>query len=252
MQQTSYDPHQFVHVEDIKIKQETELLLQEATKVYKENFDGKTWYGRCIFISWYCSLADCTFCFRSTNAHKERHPETSRRGMGSMLLEALFCRLFNWRIEFITGGYGIMQFPDMLEIVKSISTVYGEKIWLNIGVIAPAHLKELKPYVKGVYASLETVTPKLHDYVCPSKPIKPYEMMFDKLDGFKKSIAIIVGLGDTIEDIKYLFDFIEKHQVDRITLYALKPVRGTEYTHGPSVEEYITWIAKLRIKFPKL
>jgi biotin synthase-like enzyme len=251
-QKAVYDPSVFLKADEITVSEETQELLRQAQEVYSQHFDGKTWYGRCIFISWYCSLADCTFCFRSTNQHKERHPETSRRGMGSMLLEALFCKVFNWRIEFVTGGYGIMPFPDIVEIVKNVSAVYGEKIWLNLGVIAPAHLEELRPYVKGLYSSLETVTPRLHDYVCPSKPILPYEMMFKKADGFKKSIAIIVGLGDTLEEMKHLFDFVKKHQLDRVTMYALKPVRGTEYTHGPSVEEYVQWIARLRVRFPKL
>ena len=59
-------------------------------------------------------------------------------------------------------------------------------------------------------------------------------------------------MGDKIEEIQYLFDFIDKHQLDRVTIYALKPVKGTEYTEGPSVEEYLQWISRIRIKFPKL
>jgi len=247
-----YDPSQFMHVKEISLSEETQQLLKQAQQVYQENFDGKTWYGRCIFISWYCSLGDCTFCFRSTNQHKEMHPEGSRRSMGSILLEALFSRIFKWRIEFVTGGYGIMPFPDLLEIVKNISMVYGEKVWLNLGVMAQKHLEEMRPYVKGMYGSLETVTPGLHEQVCPSKPLGPYERMFERLEGFKKSICIIVGMGDRIEDIQHLFDFIEKYQIDRVTLYALKPVRGTPFTHGPSSDEYLQWLARLRIRFPKL
>ncbi|HLD00751.1 MAG TPA: hypothetical protein VJC39_03325 [Candidatus Nanoarchaeia archaeon] len=248
-----YNSNKFLHVGDITLTPETVDLLNQAEKTYFENFNGRTWYGRCIFISWYCSLADCTFCFRSTNQHKEMHPEGSRRSMGSILLEALFARIFNWRIEFVTGGYGIMPFPNLLEIIRNISLVYGEKVWINLGVMAPSHIEQLKPYVKGIYSSLETLTPGLHEHVCPSKPIAPYDKMFSVLDkDFKKSIAVIVGLGDKIEDMNYLFDFVEKHNLDRVTMYALKPVRGTEYTAGPSPDEYLQWLARLRIKFPKL
>ncbi|HLC70448.1 MAG TPA: hypothetical protein VJI32_00440 [Candidatus Nanoarchaeia archaeon] len=248
-----YDSSKFLHVQDISLTDDTKLLLAQAEKVYWENFDGKTWYGRCIFISWYCSLGDCTFCFRSTNQHKEMHPATSRRSMGSVLIEALFSRIFKWRIEFVTGGYGIMPFADVLEIIRNVSIVYGEKVWLNLGVLPKAHLQECLPYVKGIYGSLETVTPGLHEHVCPSKPLAPYEYMFTNLDpSLKRSICIIVGMGDTIEDMKYLFDFVEKYKIDRVTMYALKPVRGTEYTHGPSSDEYFQWIARLRIRFPKL
>lgn len=29
-------------------------LIDHANAVYRENFDGSVWFGRCIFISWYC------------------------------------------------------------------------------------------------------------------------------------------------------------------------------------------------------
>ena len=247
-----YDPNKFLKSEEIKLSKETQELLKQATETYNQNFNGKTWYGRCIFLSWYCSIGDCKFCFRSTQKHKIKHPETSRRSMGSVLLETLFCKIFNWRIEFLTGGYGIMPFDELLEIVKNVSLVYGEKIWLNLGVMSREHLEEIKPYVKGICASMETLTPEVHEYVCPNKPIEPYNKMFNSLNGFKKSIAVIVGLGDKISDIEHLFNFVEKHKLDRVTIYALKPVKGTEYTEGPPVEEYVQWVAHLRNRFPKL
>ena len=147
----------------------------------------------------------------------------------------------------------MMPFSDFLEYVKAVVAVYGEKIWLNIGLLSPEQLEELAPYIKGICASMETLNPELHKKVCPSKPIAPYDKMLSAIGNrFKKSIAVIVGLGDTLEDMKYLFDFIEKHNLDRVTMYALKPVKGTEFTQGPSVEEYVQWIARLRIHFPKL
>lgn len=248
----NYNPNKFIHLNDIKISKETEKLLKKAQEVYKENFTGKTWYGRCLFLSWYCSIGDCKFCFRSTDRHKNVHPETSRRSMGSVLLEALFCKIFKWRIEFLTGGYGILSFEDLLEYIKNVNLVYGEKIWLNLGVLTKEHLDKIKPHVKGICASLETLTPEIHEYVCPNKPLKPYDEMFNNLTGFKKSAAIIVGLGDKLNDLKHLFAFVEKHSLDRLTVYALKPVKGTEFTEGPSVEEYVQWLAHIRIRFPKL
>ncbi len=249
--QPGYDASQFLHVQDITLSPETEALLENANACYWANHTGKTWYGRCIFLSWYCSLK-CDFCYRSTNKHKARHPKESRRSMGSVLLEALFCRVFGWRIEFLTGGYGMMPFSELVETCKNVSAVYGEKVWLNVGVLSSRQLDELRPYVKGICGSMETLHPVIHAKVCPEKPIAPYDAMFAKMDGFKKSIAVIVGLGDTVEDMPYLFDFVEKHKLDRITLYALKPVRGTPYTKGPTTDEYVQWVARLRLRFPKL
>ena len=255
----------YIHVHDIELRPETEALLDEATKVYTANHDGRTWYGRCIFISWYCSL-HCTFCYRAQPGHKEKHPSESRRSMGSMLIEALFCKVFKWRIEFITGGYGIMTDEDKLEIIKNVSKVYGEKIWLNLGIMNPIQLEKVRPYVKGICSSMETLHPELHKKVCPNKPIEPYDKMFEEMTGsqkskisgaqgeplnFKKSIAVIVGLGEE-DDIQYLFDFVEKHKLDRVTIYALKPVPGSPHKESPSVDKYVSWIAQLRIRFPKL
>ncbi len=253
---TSYDSSVFLHEQDITISKELQELLTQATLTFNNNQNKKTWYGRCIFLSWYCSLGDCTFCFRSTQKHQISHPKNSRRSMGSVLLEALFCKVFNWRIEFLTGGYGMMPDAELIEFTKAVSEVYGEKIWLNIGVIAKARRDKLQPYVKGICASMETLHPQLHKQVCPSKPIAPYDTMFEEIknnnEPFKKSIAVIVGMGDTVEDMHYLFEFIEKHNLDRITLYALKPIKGGYFETAPSAQLYIEWIARIRIQFPNL
>lgn len=247
-----YDSSKFLHVNEITISPQGQELLDQASKVYFENFDGNIWYGRCIFISWYCSLGDCTFCYRSTPKHQKMHPKTSKRSMDSILIEALLSRIFNWRIEFLTGGYGIMPFDELLEIIRNVSVVYGDKIWLNLGVLSPTQIEQIRPYVEGICSSMETLHPQIHKEVCPSKPIEPYDKMFSELQGFKKSIAVIVGLGDTYEDMNYLFDFVEKHNLDRVTIYALKPVKGGAFDKGPEPEVYFSWIAKLRIRFPKL
>lgn len=247
-----YNSSIFLHAKDIKISKETELLLNRATGVYNQNFDKKTWYGRCLFLSWYCSRASCKFCFRATRNHQQKFADKYKRSIESLLLEALFCRKFNWRIEFLTGGYDIVPFEELLDIIKNIKAVYEDKIWLNLGYFNEEQLEQLKPYVEGICSSMETLNPELHKDICPDKPIEPYEEMFKKIKGFKKSIAIIVGLGDTIDDMKYLYDFIEKYDLDRITVYPLKPVPGTIFKKGPSTDEYLQWLALLRIKFPKL
>lgn len=228
-------------------------LIKETKEIFEKNQKNRIWYGRCIFLSWYCGRGDCRFCYRSTQKHKIRHPATAKRSMGSVLIEALLCKKLNWRIEFLTGGYEIMPFDMLLDYAKNISIVYGDKLWINLGVLPKEELEQLKPYVKGIVSSIETCTPKLHDYVCPSKPIQPYADMFKTLDkDFKKSIAIIIGLGDKREDIIHLFNFIQENNLDRITVYELKPIPGLEFKEGPTKEEVLWWLANIRKQFPKL
>jgi len=229
-------------------------LLAQASQIYQQNFTPVTWYGRCIFLSWYCDLGTCKFCFRSTQKHKIRFAPDAKRTLSSVLVEALLCKKIGWRIEFLTGGYRIFPMPDLIEMARLVSKVYGEKIWLNLGVIKKEDLEDFRPYVKGIVSSIETVEPKLHQFVCPDKPIEPYEEMYNYARDFKRSMTMVIGLGEKREDFDLLVKFIEKYQLDRITFYALKPVKGTyfENSNGPTTEDYLWWIASTRIKFPKL
>lgn len=214
----------------------------------------KTWFGRCIFLSWYCDLGTCKFCFRSTIKHKIKHAKTAKRSLASILTDAILGKNLGWRIEFLTGGYRIFSFPEMLDIIKKVSQIYEQKIWINLGTMDEKKLKQIKPYVEGVCASIETIEPKLHNEICPDKPIGPYEDFLNLAGkiGFKKSITIVIGLGEKKEDIELLFKFIEKHKLDRMTFYALKPVKGTPFTRSPDPEYYSWWISETRKRFPKL
>ncbi|MBW3003036.1 radical SAM protein [Candidatus Woesearchaeota archaeon] len=227
-------------------------LLQKASKTYSENFKPVAWFGKCIFLSWYCDVGTCKFCYRSTQKSRIRHAKQARRSLPSILVEALIAKHLGWRIEFLTGGYKIFPMQDLIKITKLVSEIYSEKIWLNLGALEEKDLQEFKPYIKGIVASIECINPELHDEICPNKPIKPYEDMFNYAKDLKKSITIVIGLGETIEHVEELFKFIEKHRLERITFYALKPIAGTPYTEGPKREYYAEWIARTRIRFPKL
>ena len=227
-------------------------LLEKATDVYNQNFKPVAWYGRCIFLSWYCDVGTCKFCFRSTIKNKIKSAKNARRTIGSILVEALLCRNLGWRVEFLTGGYKIFPFDELVKIAEMVSKVYGEKIWLNLGALKLEELEKFRPFVKGIVSSIETIDKELHDKICPNKPIELYEEMFENASYFKKSITIVIGLGEKKEDFELLKKFIEKYELDRITFYALKPIKGTPYTKGPTTEEYVWWIANTRINFPKL
>lgn len=229
-------------------------LLEKANRVYLENFKPITWFGRCIFLSWYCEKGTCNFCFRSTIKHKIKHASGAKRTMSSILCDAIIGKNLNWRLEFLTGGYGIYSFEEILDIAKHVSKVFGYKLWVNLGVLTGEEMKKLKPYVEGVCASIETVEPELHKKICPDKPIEPYSKMLKTADnlGLKKSITVVIGLGEKKEYIDLLFDFIEEHKLNRITFYALKPIKGTPFTKSPDIKDYVWWIAKTRINFPKI
>ncbi len=241
-------------VKTIELNEAQKELINKAEGIYKSNFNKNVWLGRCIFLSWYCSLGNCDFCFRSTQKHKIHFPERARRTKESIYTEAFIAKSLNWKLEFLTGGYGIYSFEDLLEITKTCSEIFEEKIWLNLGVLSKKQLEEFSPYVEGIVASVETLEPNLHKKVAPGKPLQPFEKMLDHAKdlNFKRSITIVLGLGETIYDYEYVKNWIEKYELNRITYYALRPVVGTPYAKGPDPEYVSEWIAKTRIDFPKI
>lgn len=213
-----------------------------------------TWFGRCIFIGWFCERGSCKFCFRSTTSHKKKHAKRMSRSMASMVADAVVGKALGWKFEYLTGGYANRDINDIVLIAKNISKVYGEKIWINLGVLSSSDMEKLKTHVCGICASIETVEPELHNSVCPDKPIKHYSEMLKlaKLKGFKTSATIVIGLGEKRKDFELLKKFISEHSLDRITFYALKPVKGTCFTKSPGVSEYVWWVKKTRESFPDL
>lgn len=241
-------------VKEVIIDDELKSLLSQAKITYDENFNGDAWLGRCVFLSWYCALGDCDFCFRSTQKHKIQHPATARRTYESIYSEAFIAKVLNWKLEFLTGGYGIFEFDQIINIAKTISEIFGEKIWVNLGTLGKKQFEQLLPYIEGYVASVETLEPVLHKKVAPSKPMAPYDhsLKIAKELGLKTSITIVLGLGEPLEDYEYVKEYIKKYDLTRITYYALRPVMNTPYAHGPAPEFVAKWIAKTRIDFPKI
>ena len=229
-------------------------LLEEANKIYWENFDGKTYFERAIFLSWYCAIGDCTFCYMSTQKNQIKEPKMAKRQLYSLFAEAIICKHLKWPIGFLSGGYGVYDYDQVANITKQIAEITEQKQWMNIGVLPKNAIEKLLPYIEGVTGSIETVNKELHKKVCPSKPVEPILNMYKLADEFnvKRSMTLIIGLGETIEDFPKLVEFINENKIDKIVIYALNPIKGTVFKKGPEPEYFLEWLAKTRIAFPKL
>ena len=176
--------------------------------------------------------------------------------MESMIVDAILGKNLGWKFEYLTGGYANRNIEDIVKIAKIISEVYNQKIWVNLGVLTEEEMAKLSPYVEGICASMETLNEELHNSICPDKPMEPYFEMLElaKEKGFKTSITIVIGLGEKKKDIDQVLSFIKEYGLDRITFYALKPVKGTEFenTKSPEIEYYSWWIKKVREEFPEI
>ena len=208
------------------------------------------YFERAIFLGWYCSKRDCSFCYMSMI----KPGKNALRSKESILAEALICKKMNWKIEFLSAGYNSYSKDKLLEIVKDIYKITKQKQWLNIGTLTKEELNRFKPYIKGVSGSLECVNLKIRNKVCPSKPLDEIINMLKDADalGLKKAITIIIGLGETINEFDKLKEFVKKYKINKIIFYALNPHKNSVFKKGPDKEYYVEWVRKTRKEFPKL
>ncbi|MFC1691070.1 radical SAM protein [Nanoarchaeota archaeon] len=209
-------------------------------------------FQRAIFLSWYCSVGDCKFCYMSTQKDKIKDPKKARRRVESVIAEAIITKAYGWDIEFISGGYHSFSISELVNITKHICQIYGKKLWLNIGTFKKQELEKFLPYIEGVAGTIETINDEVRKDVCPSKPIEPIMEMFKACDelNLKKGITIIIGLGETEQDIPKLIDFIKKNNIGRITLYTLNPHEGTQFDKPPETDYFIKWISAVKKECP--
>jgi len=229
-------------------------LMQEANKITLAEHGNKITLERAIFLSWWCDKGDCLFCYMSSQKPKIKEPQKARRNVNSILAEAEICRRTGMKIEFLSGGYGSYSTEEIRDISRKIYEITGESVWLNIGIT-----KDLEAYgeeIAGVTGAVEVANPDLHNKICPSKSLEDITEMLEVAGdlGFQKAITVILGLGETPDDLKYLFDMIENVGIDRVTFYSLNPHKETVYENEPQPASlyYAGVVAATRIKFPKL
>jgi biotin synthase-like enzyme len=229
-------------------------LMQEAGKITLAKHGNKITLERAIFLSWWCDKGDCLFCYMSSQKPKIKEPQKARRNVNSILAEAELCRRTDWKIEFLSGGYGSFSTGEIKDISQKIYGITGEPVWLNIGIT-----KDLEAYgeeIAGITGAVEVANPDLHDKICPSKSLEDITEMLEVAGelGFQKAITVILGLGETPEDLKYLWDMIKNVGIDRVTFYSLNPHKETVYENEPQPASlyYAGVVAATRIKFPKL
>jgi biotin synthase-like enzyme len=229
-------------------------LLQEANKITLAKHGNNITLERAIFLSWWCDKGDCAFCYMSTQKPKIKEPEKARRKVESIMAEAELARRMEWNIEFLSGGYGSFKTSEIKNIAENILLITGKPVWLNVGITRD--LDEYGEEIAGITGAVEVANPELHRKICPSKPMEDISEMLEFAGelGFKKAITIILGLGETPEDLKYLWDIINDLKIDRVTFYSLNPHKDTLYENSPQPASlyYAGVVAATRIKFPSL
>lgn len=229
-------------------------IIQKANKITLKIHGNQITLERAIFLSWWCDKGDCSFCYMSSQKPLIKDPKKARRRVEAILAEAEMVRRMGWNVEFLSGGYGSLSTSEIKEIAENVYEITGDPVWLNVGITLD--LDVYGEEVVGITGAVEVANPKLHRKICPSKPIDDItKMLLQAGDlGFSKAITVILGLGETPDDLKYLFDMIEELDIDRVIFYSLNPHPETPYADWPQPASlyYAGIVAATRIRFPSI
>ena len=229
-------------------------LIKKANETTLNRHGNLITLERAVFLSWWCDKGDCAFCYMSTQKNKIKDPKKARRNVYNIYAEAEMCKRLDWNIEFLSGGYESFTTQEIKEIATTIKDITGDGVWLNTGITD--ELGEYGSEIKGITGAVEVANPEIHERVCPSKKLEDISNMLDVAGdlGFKKAITVILGLGETLEDVGYLMDYIRDHKIDRVIFYSLNPHKETIYANSsqPASLYYAQVVAQVRLAFPDI
>lgn len=229
-------------------------LIKKANETTLNRHGNLITLERAVFLSWWCDKGDCAFCYMSTQKNKIKDPKKARRNVYNIYAEAEMCKRLDWNIEFLSGGYESFTTQEIKEIATTIKNITGDGVWLNTGITD--ELGEFGSEIRGITGAVEVANPEIHERVCPSKKLEDISNMLDVAGnlGFKKAITVILGLGETLEDVGYLMDYIRDHKIDRVIFYSLNPHKETVYANSsqPASLYYAQVVAQVRLAFPDI
>ena len=229
-------------------------LIRDANEITLKNHGDLITLERAVFLSWWCDKGDCAFCYMSTQKEKIKDPTKARRNVSNIYAEAEMCRRLDWNIEFLSGGYKSFTTQEIKDIATTIKDITGDGVWLNTGITDD--LDQYGSEIKGITGAVEVANPEIHNRVCPSKKLEDISNMLDVAGdlGFKKAITIILGLGETLDDVDYIIDYIRAHKIDRVIFYSLNPHKETVYANSsqPASLYYAQVVAQVRLAFPDI
>ena len=229
-------------------------MIKKANEVTLKNHGDEVTLERAIFLSWWCDKGDCAFCYMSTQKDKIKDPKKARHNVSNIYAEAEMCRRLGWNIEFLSGGYKSFTTSEIKEIASTIKNITGDGVWLNTGITD--ELSEYGSEITGITGAVEVANPEIHNNVCPSKSLEDIGHMLDTAGdlGFKKAITIILGLGETLDDVDYVIDYIKEHDIDRVIFYSLNPHKETIYADKsqPASLYYAQVVSRIRLEFPEI
>ena len=227
----------------------SEQILEEAHAAFSSNFKPETWFERTIFLSWQ-NVINCTLC-HLTKTSQTTNQMSAKRSLASLMAEACLAKQLDWKIQLSTG-YLNTNIEDLLGICKKIVDVTGQKFWLESHSMPGIDIDILKPYLLGINVPLETINKGVRKRMYPNAPIRNFLTMFDDATHLMKGASVVLGMGETLNDIQELHHFIQMNHIDKVIFLPVIPHKNTPFKKSPSSFYMTRWIAETRIAFPKI
>jgi biotin synthase-like enzyme len=236
---------------------ELQELIAKANTIFQANFSNEVYFERSVFTNWTCAIADCKYCYLSTKPkYNPQEATKALRSKESILAEILICKAMGWKIGYITGGLRVESADYLIDLLNKIEIVQGEKTMMNFGPYSHNLVQKFKPHLLGMGSAVESFDEELHNFICPSKPLKSLMLFLENLgkENLQKYITIILGMGEKKDDVETVIENIKKYNINKIQLCFLKPQENTVFNDVPPPNpEYMAWwVAKIRIACPNI
>ncbi len=161
-----------------------------------------------------------------------------------------------WELGYITGGLRVETTEQLISLIKNINLITNNKTMMNFGPYSRNVIEKLQPYISGMGSAIESFDEELHNFICPSKPLKALLTFLQNLKelNLQKLITIILGLGEKKEDVFTVIENIKKYDINTLQLCFLKPQENTIFSDvpPPNMDYMAWWIAQIRIHCPKI
>ncbi|MDD4238942.1 MAG: methylornithine synthase PylB [Desulfotomaculaceae bacterium] len=251
-------------------REEIKLLLKLSDPVQRERvfltaralrekyFADKVFLYGFVYFSTYCRN-DCTFCYyRKSNNLCQRYRKTASEVVD------IACALAEtgvYLIDLTMGedplylANGVEGFESLIETVRMVKKSTGLPVMISPGVVPGEVLKELKNAGADWYACYQETHNRLlykklrlHQSYSERWAIKVYA----KTIGMLVEEGLLVGVGDTIEDLVNSLMEMKSLGAEQIRTMSFVPQKGTPL-HGlgsPDDTLELNIIAVMRILFP--
>lgn len=247
-----------LYILQLRHKDHLDALFKTARKLRSIHFNNGVFLYGFLYISTYCRNS-CNFCFyRSSNLHSPRYRKEEKEvvevavSLANSGVHLIDLTMGEDPDFFHNDGHG---FDKLIELIKNVKNSVDLPVMVSPGLVPPYVFQALADAGASWYACYqETHNPSFFEQLRPGQSYQ--ERLDAKILAHKYGLlteeGILVGVGETSEDIVHSFDIIRELNVDQVRAMNFVPQKGTpmeNYSGSDPLKELLI-IALLRLVFP--